>query len=495
MKRYRLLAALLILVTVAVTATPAFAADPNPGQGTSEVFVMNTDSAATTTVTAEYYNQDGSFAVSVDAPLNVLGSAKLLVTGAPGLPDNWTGSMILSSTTDVASVATIHWTGGGGGGDGIEASSYEGFPEGATKMYMPYAVYGPNSQYTVITVQNTGSVQASISMKYYNRDGTLDFTIPDTIPADGQKMYDLHIAGAKIPVWTGSAWYNSHGNWSGAILIETGAGDQMIAAVANNFWMRYSIAYKGATAGNTKVFVPAVARRDPLDHNFFGVWLEHTIIAVQNLGSVPTNVRLTYVDAYGVIPNLVTPDLTAPANAGLSFNTRAGDSVIKDTFYPLGATWSGSVIVESIGTGGNPAQPLAVVSYSIRPRDNEAGGASGVSTLNAGVDTFLPEIYQKGGSGNARTLWSFFHIQNVTNEQATVTVKFLNRDGTVAFTNPDIILDGEKGVKLNMRGTAVADLGGNFEGAAYVHSTKPISVVVDNLWALAQLATFNGYSK
>ncbi len=493
MKKSRLFSVFAVLLVLAMAATPAFAADPNPGTGSADVTVMNADTSSAS-VTAEYYNQDGSLANQRTLSLNGLGSAQFKASES-GLPDNWKGSMLLSSTTEVASIATIHWT-GNPSGDGIEADSYEGFTEGAAKMYMPYAVYGPNSQYTVIAIQNTGSGAADFDMKYYNRDGVLDFTIHDSIPVNGQKTYDLHVPGAKIPVWANSTWFQTKGNWSGAVLIETTGSGQGVAAVANNFWPRYSIAYRGSTAGATKVFIPAVARRLPTDGDFFNPrWLEHTIIAVQNVGDQTTNVVLKYVDGYTGAVVLTTPALSVAPNAGLSFNTRAGDSLPKETFYPLGNTWSGSVVIETSGVGGNPAQPIAAVSYSIRPRDNESGGANGVSAANGGSSTYLPEVYQIGGSGNARTLYSFMHLQNVTNAAATVTVRFMRRDGTDAGQTQTIPLAAEKGAKLNLRGATPVDLGGNFSGSAYITSDQPIAVVVDNLTALSELATYNGYSR
>lgn len=497
MKRTRLTSVFGVLMILVLLATPAFAADPNPGKGSADVTVMNADVVNSASVTAEYYNPTGGSPVAqVPVTLNKLGSVQLKASSA-GLPDNWTGSMILSSTAEVASVATIHWTGNPDpAGDGVEADSYEGFTEGAAKMYMPYAVYGPNSQYTVIAIQNTGSSTADISMKYYSRDGVLDFTINDSIPVNGQKTYDLHIPGSTIPVWTNSAWYNTKGNWSGAVLIETGNASQSVAAVANNFWLRYSIAYRGSAIGATKVFIPAVARRLPLDGVYSNpLWLEHTIIAVQNVGDQTTNVVLKYVDGYTGAVVLTTPALPVAPNAGLSFNTRAGDSLPKETFNPLGNTWSGSVVIETSGVGGNPAQPLAAVSYSIRPRDNEAGGANGITVANGGLSTFLPEVYQLGGASNARTLWSFMHLQNVTDAAAIVTVKFLNRDGTDAGQTQTIPLAAEKGAKLNLRGSTAVDLGGNFSGSAYITADHPIAVVVDNLTALSELATYNGYSR
>lgn len=62
-------------------------------------------------------------------------------------------------------MATIQWT--GGSGDGVEADSYSGFASGSSRMNVPFAVYAPNAQYTVFSVQNTESATtANITMKW-----------------------------------------------------------------------------------------------------------------------------------------------------------------------------------------------------------------------------------------------------------------------------------------------------------------------------------------
>jgi hypothetical protein len=470
---------------IAVLVTPAFAADPNPGTGSADVTVMNADTAASSTVVAQYYNQDGTLAGSRNVNLAALGSAQLRAADA-GLPDSWKGSMVLSSTTELASVATIQWS-GNPLGDGIEADSYSGFVAGAIRMNMPFAVYAPNAQYTVFSIQNTENVVANITMKYYNRDGVLDFTITDSIPINGQKMYDLHTPGPKIPVWANSSYYTTKGNWTGALLIETGGADQKVAAVGNNFWPRYSVAYNGSSEGATKVFIPSVERRNT---NGGDPWLGHTVIAVQNLGGSATNLTLRFVNANTGLVDLTIGPIAVAANAAKGFNTRAGGDVPASTFNVLGNSWVGSAIVES------DSQQVAAISYSLRPRDNESGSATGASLVNAGNSTFLPEIYQIGPAGAGRTQWSLLRLQSVTTSQATVTMKFYNRDGTeVVAARQDFTIDGEKSKNFNLKGDTPINLGTNWSGAIYITSNQPLAVVVETLWGLQKLAAYNGYSK
>ena len=169
MKRSRLLMFFSLILTLALVATPAFAADPNPGSGSADVTVMNADTAGggAATVLAQYYSQAGSLSNTRQQNVNALGSYQFRAADS-GLPDNWVGAMVLSASTELAATATIQWS-GGSAGDGVEADSYSGFASGSNRMNVPFAVYAPNAQYTVISVQNTESATtANITMKYYN---------------------------------------------------------------------------------------------------------------------------------------------------------------------------------------------------------------------------------------------------------------------------------------------------------------------------------------
>ncbi len=143
--------------------------------------------------------------------------------------------------------------------DGSAATAYTGAAAGSTTMYLPFAVYAPASgQYSAFSVQNTSGSPANITMSYINRDGTQDFTIPDSIPVFGQQFYDLGVSGPKIPVWTNSGFYNTHGAWTGAVIVTS---DQPITAMLTNRWNNWVVAYDGASSGAIKVFSPSVERR------------------------------------------------------------------------------------------------------------------------------------------------------------------------------------------------------------------------------------------
>jgi len=486
MKRTQLVTLMGLLLVAMLLATPVLAAapdaDPNPGTGSADVTVMNID-AGTASVTAEYYNQDGTLAKTRPLNLNGMGSAQLKASES-GLPENWKGSMILSSTTEVASIATIHWI-GNPVGDGIEADSYEGFTTGSTRMNAPFAVYAPNAQYTVLAVQNTEGVAATITMKYYNREGVLDRTISDSIPANGQKTYDLHTPGDKIPVWSSIPFFQTYNHWTGAVVIETGAANQKVAAVANNFWPTHSVAYNASSSGATKLFIPSVERRQILP-----TILGFSQIIVQNLGGSPTDLTFKFVNKDTQNVDQTISVLNVAAGAAIGCNTRIGSNCSASQVQALGDSWVGSVVVES------SSQQVTAISYSVRPRDAQAGGTTAASLSNAGNSVYLPEVYRVGVDPNW-TVWSLLRLQNVTANSASVEVRFINRDGTeVAAARQNITIPGEKSSNFNLRWDApLAVLGSNWSGGVYIISGQPLAAVVENLWVLNEMAAYNGYAK
>jgi hypothetical protein len=191
MKR-NLLKVLGLVMILALTVTPVMAepdVDPNPGSGNTDVVIMNMGSAATT-ATAMYYSASGQNMYQVPTNLAVKGSHRFAASAASPLGDNWKGSMVVQSAGEVAAIAEILWT-NGNSLDGTTADAYTGFTTGATTMYVPYALYARDAQFTLFSVQNTESTTANIRLTFVNRDGAQDYQFTDTIPALGSKSYDM----------------------------------------------------------------------------------------------------------------------------------------------------------------------------------------------------------------------------------------------------------------------------------------------------------------
>lgn len=494
MNKLRLFGAMSVILVLLMAAAPAFAADPNPGKGSTDVVVVNTNrSGSAADVQAVYYSPDGVVRYSRSQPINANGSYTFLASGAP-LGDNWIGSMILQSDAEVAAIAEITWE-NGSASDRTTAGAYRGYAFGSSEMYLPYAVYAPDAQFSRISVQNTADSPATIKMEWFNRLGGKDFEFTDTIQGLGSKTYDTHVPGPGIPAWNTISYFNTYNNWTGGVRITSTNGKE-IAAVITNHWQQWALAYNGASSGAVRNYVPSAERRvDPT----FG-WRGFSIVVAQCVeASSQCQVRLEYVN--GNTGNVdLTLNRTISPGAVLGANTRNGADFGSEAFNVLGGTWAGSVIVSTTNN-----TRIAVIAYSIRPATLLAGGTSGANSNEAGTETFLPAIYQVNRDGvscpsdfnNDWNTFSQIRIQNPTSTNASsVEMYFYNPDGSLKLKvdQPGGIPAG-KSANWNTRNQcSTLNLGGSWTGNVYIKSNVPVVAVAETLWGATKMNSYNGYS-
>lgn len=493
MKKLRLFSAVSVILVLLMAAAPAFAADPNPGKGNTDVVVVNTNrSGPAADVQAVYYSPDGVIKYSRSQPINAEGSYTFLASGAP-LGDNWIGSMILQSDAEVAAIAQITWS-DGSAPDGTTAGAYRGYAFGSTTMYLPYAVYSPDAQFSRITVQNTADSPAEITIEWKNRDGVVDGIFTDTIQGLGSKTYDTHVPSPQVPVWNTVPFFTTNGAWNGALKITSTNGKELTAVVTNH-WHRWAIAYNGVITGATNNYVPSAERRvDPS-----AGWRGFSIVVAQCLeSSTQCQVKLEYVNG-GTGSVDLTLNRTLQPGAALGSNTRNGGDFGADTYLPLGGAWAGSVIVSTTNN-----TDIAVIAYSIRPGTNIAGSTSGANATEAGTETFLPVIYQLNRDGvscpsDFNTDWNTFsqiRIQNPSGSNANnVQMNFFNTDGSLKLAVDAGDIPAAKSVSWNTRNhCATLDLGGTWSGNLYITSDVPVVAVAETIWGNIKMDSYNGYS-
>lgn len=496
MKAIRMFGLIGLILALLVTAVPAFAADPNPGEGNTDVVVVNTNqdtNASAADVTALYYNTAGVVEYQRTRSLAPRASYPFLASDAV-LSDGWNGSMILQSDYELAAVAEITWS-NGSASDGVTSGTYTGYANGSTVMYMPFVVYAPNAQFTRVSVQNTEDSVANIQMQYINRDGQTDFTITDSIDGLGSKTYDMHVPGPKIPVWANSPYYQSRGNWGGALKI-TSLNNKEIVAVATNHWQQWAVAYNGASSGAETNYVPSAERR--IDGNLARGF---SVIIAQCLESSGTcAVQLQFVNATTGNTDL-TLNRTINAGAALGANTNTGGDWPASDFNPLGTAWAGSVIVRTTNS-----TDIGVVAYSIRPVSLVGGSTSGSNANDAGRETFLPTAYQINTAGqscaadNQWRTYSLIRIQNPTGTNASdVDIYYFNRDGSQRAAELNNQVQAGKSYNRNTRvHCAQIGLGGSWSGSVYIRADQPLVAVIENLAgdgaSTIKMDAYNGYS-
>jgi hypothetical protein len=479
-----------LVLVLALAATPVFAADPDPGRGNTDVVVMNMGTTATD-ATAIYYNTNGSPEYNAPTNLASRGSYRFAASAATPLGDNWRGSMTVQSAGEVAAVAEILWT-NGNSVDGQTADAYTGFPTGATTMYVPYAVYSVNSQFTQFAVQNTEGSQANIRLTFINRTGTTDLQTNDTIPALGSKNYDVRSFNQ---LQSTTFWQNNCAAgqcfWSGAVKVESTNGKK-IAAAATNHWVNWAAAYSAVASGATRIYVPSVERRctncawNPAPPNADQYWQGLSVVTVQCLSTTtPCEVDMQFVGQTSNMANLTLPTKTLNPGAAVAASTRAGNDYPQALFNQLRrdtdpanqASWAGSVIVS---TRNNT--DVAVVAYNQRPTDAISVGFSGAGSATAGQQTFLPTIYKRGvcDGGFNWQRFSIIRIQNPTNNNATdVDIYYYNRNGTLAAQELNRNIPAGQALTRHTRVdcSSLSALGENWEGSMYITSNQPLVAV------------------
>ena len=479
-----------------LAVVPAYA-DPNPGEGNTDVIVTNTNQttgASPAQVTAVYYNPNGTAEYNRNRNINSRGSYNFKASDAQ-LGDNWNGAMVLQSDTELAAVAEIKYT-GGSFDDGKETDAYTGFATGHGQLFFPFVAFASN-QYTALTIQNTEDTSITIQMTYTNRDGSVDFNnVSATIPALGSKTFPMNTPGQNgVPNLQSTSFWAQNGYWNGAVKVVAQSGKK-ITGVASNHWNFWSVAYNGLPGGAQTNYVPSAERRDSTAQG--QGWRGFSVITVQCVANSTCNTQFRFYNATNGNLDLT---LTKSVNAGaaIAANTRTGGDFSASSYNVLGNAWVGSVVVDT--TNGTQT---SVISYSIRPGNNIAGSTSAANTADGGKETFLPAIYQRNTDNvscpndpnNDWQQYSLIRIQNPTGSNATdVDIYFYNLDGSTAYQQLNQQIQGGKSMNLNTRvNCSTINLGGNWTGSVYIKSNVDLVAVDETLVGGSDMSAYNGYS-
>ncbi len=477
------LVAIMLATTVVAAAPDAF----SPGTGTADVAVMNTttDSAS---VTAEYVNQAGTVERTIPKTVPGKGTVDFLAADS-GLGDGWNGSMVLSSTAEIASVARVTWA-GGTSADGKVSGTYSGVAMGSNTMYCAALYQRPGKQYSVLTVQNTDTGTATIDIYYYDRNGT-QYTgnpISDTIPQNAQRTYDLNTPGGKVPALPvvtppGDGWIGS---------VKVVARDsKKIAAVVTTHWPDYSSIDNCAASGFTSLSFPDIKRRLA-----GSTWKQFGGAVIQNLGASTANVTATWMDRDG--NTLYAFNDTIPASASHGYNTRYNADTPDPAalFAGLGDDRNGALRVTS-------NQPLAGV-FNGQTVEGLLAGTTYSGDGAGGLALYFPAVYRQV-SGSTWTKYTALLVYNPSETTAAnVTVRWYNASGTQLFSFTDSI-PAKSSHGYNTRfasGTNTPDptalftaLGDNYRGGVSITSNIPVLGSSNIIEPAVDTDAYNAYAQ
>lgn len=477
MKNLKMVGVIAMILVMVTTLTAGAASWPNPGPGSADVTVMNIGTAAAS-VTAEYYDLNGSVAATKTRSSLAVNGTHDFLASASGLPDGWQGSMVLSSTDNVASVATVKWAGGVDAGDDGDRGQYIGVTAGATTVYCPALYQLDGALYATLSIQNTGASDAAVQINFRDRNGVAYPSNPvaKTIKVNSQTTLDLSTSAAYFASKDGSAVITSN---------------QPVAAVVAIHWAGRSSTYGCPTQGNTKLYVPAQFRLTTggTTANDFTMYSANVLM---NLTGNTANTMFHYIPRNPANASLDVP-VQIPPYSAKGLNTFNGGSMPASTFDTLGTNWDGVVVIDS-------DQPLAGINNTIWGINagNKAATFIVVGPTDGSTAVYLPYQRRISPSGDWQE-WSAAIVQNLSGSTANVTLKYYDANGAEVLTLTQAI-DSGKAFGFNTRtggSRPAADfnpLGTNYAGGLRITSDQNIAVVAQVITASVSRNTASAYN-
>ena len=154
---------LIVGLLVAVFGFGSHAAQAGQFTYTSGFQVQNLDNTSAS-IQINFYNQDGTQppGMPVSDSIAALGSKTYFPLNQ--VPTGFNGSVVITSTTQVAAVSNVH-------GNNFSANaSYVAFNNGSGTVLIPLLMKNNSGFNTWFNVQNTGAVDANVTVNY--SDGT-----------------------------------------------------------------------------------------------------------------------------------------------------------------------------------------------------------------------------------------------------------------------------------------------------------------------------------
>jgi hypothetical protein len=332
--------------------TPAVVSGDGSDPWVAGIQVANLDSQPAT-VTIEFYNTSGTLVYTyVDSTAIAAGDARTYYVPSI-LPDSaatsFRGSAVVSSERNIAAIVNEN-AGSGAGYDqppGILRGSYTGIraAETATSLFMPVALkayYGFNSQ---LVVQNAGAA-ADITFQFFDATGASVATyVASSVAANASAIVELDTltptTGSIPSGFGGSVKVTSSSNLAGMVNNMTSSEPGVLQT--------YN-AFTAADGGGT-LYAPA------LFNNYYGYV---SSLQVQNVGSVSTDITVTYSD--GIVK---TATGVGPNQAALFYQPTEGHA----------SGWSGSATVTSTA-----ADVVAVAAQLSSVKASNYNAAAGGTT-------------------------------------------------------------------------------------------------------------------
>jgi hypothetical protein len=409
---------ILVMFLLGALIVPVSAAGPVSYDST--VNVTNTTATAGN-ISLTYYNPSGTVAGTYSDTIAAY-ETKWYVT-LPGLSTAFDGSMVISSSVPLGSMSTI--IGKDGSDNPMGYGSYTGFSGGSTNVYLPLLMDSNYGWSTFYYIQNVSSAAVDVTITY--SDSLVVPAVTGLQPNASVKIdnqAEAH-AGKKFSaqLTATGAIAVTVGEWS-----DSTAGDPVLA-------------YNGFTAGVTNPILPMV------NENNYAYW---TAIPIQNLGSIATNVTLTYTPTKA--GTACTETITIPANGQVEFGSYA--FVFPYTTPPYsgmsttctrGVKFVGNAVVTSNST----SQPLVgLINQATATQSatlDKGASLMGIDPASATSTLVFPDVRQWQGTDHWFTSITITNLSGAPLPIGDISCRAVGTDNigpvNLTFSNPAVIAD------------------------------------------------------
>jgi len=307
--------------------TEVYLPDVATSSGTDTQITVQNASAAQAQVSVYYYAADGTL-TGPKGPYAIPVGAERTLDVSKAVGTSWSGSVRITSTVDIAAVATRHWT--------SKSAAYQGLSSGSDHLYFPL-IYrwkkdGTWRRYTQVQVQNLSGSQATFSLSFYDRSGNLKNVGSQpykvTVPARGTLRFNMKSGGGGLSRSQVDFGYS----WNGSLMVTS---DVQMAGTANEIFPKGKRA--GASiaegSGSTRIYLPSLYRKKQETR-----WVNFSEVSIQNVGDSEASVNIKFYLRDGTLKKSLW-GITIPPKASYRFTTK------ETRLKALGDTFLGTAVI------------------------------------------------------------------------------------------------------------------------------------------------------
>lgn len=436
----------VVILILAGFNTMVLADSPAPGGPFSSAFNIQNLTADPVTCAVTYYDANGVQAASSDQlPTAIAGNDKAFVyVPSEGSLSTGAYSAVVSCDGQVAVVSNFSDS---GGSTAFSGASFSGVSDtdAKYKWYTPNVYDNYYNFYTNIVVQNAGSSATDVTVSVYAPGSS---TAVHTLTKTGlaaNASYTFEMEGL-AQLDTGKAY---------SAVIE-GANTTDKLAVITNIYGRGPYAdqlysFNAFSDGATTLYAPVIM------NDYYGY---NTDFTIQNIGTAPANVTVTYYYMQNSSVQTKTQSLTIPQNSAQPNYTPAVSGVP--------STGNLVVTAKAVSTNGEPI--IGVINES-----NGYNRAASYSAFTAGsTNVRAPIVYKRFYGFNTSIT-----CMNVGSSPASFTAAYVadSASGTSAVNESSTTIDPNFGSQLYQPNNS--SLNDGYNGAAAITSSQPMACVVN----------------